>query len=395
MKRLAVFSAVLVLLILAGVAAFQTASKRYGQRQANPGVPEQQAVPVTVSPVLRRHFSDEITAISTLRARETGFVSPKLPGKVEAVLVDVGSRVGAGELVVRLDRSTLDLGVQQARAAHSAAIAVAAQAKAGLERAEKEYRRASNLLAEKVIPQSRFEAAETAYKGAREAVVAAEEQARQAEAALQTAEEHLRDAEIRSPLGGVLVERSVEVGQSVAPGMALLRILDQSSLKAEFELPETDFGRVAVGMPVTVAVDSFAGQQFSGRVSVVNREMNLQTRTFRVRAEILNPGEKLAEGMFARVRLFRGKRAALAVPRDAIQRLPGSGTVYAFVVEGNQAAQRTIKVGAVEDEWAEVLEGLREQELVVTSGAGRLQSGALVKIAAAVTGGEPQAEGAR
>jgi len=395
MKRLAVYLAILVLLVLAGVAAFQTVSKRYGQRQANPGAAEQEVATVAASPVLRRSFSEEITAVSSLKARETGLVSPKLPGKVETVLVDVGSRVAAGEAVIRLDGMTLELGVQQARAAHSGAEAAAAQAKAALEQAEKEYRRASNLLAEKVIPQSRFDAAEAGHKGAREAVAAAEEQSKQAKAALETAEEHLKDAEIGSPLSGVVVERNVEVGQSVAPGMALLRILDQSSLKAEFELPEADFGRVAVGMPVTVAVDSVADQQFPGRVSVVNREMNSQTRTFRVRAEILYPGGKLAEGMFARVRILTGKRPALAIPRDALQRLPGSGTVYVFVVEGNKVEKRTVKVGAVEGEWAEVLDGLREGELVVTSGAGRLQSGTLVKVAAAVTGTKPQVEGVR
>jgi HlyD family secretion protein len=309
--------------------------------------------------------------------------------------VDVANPVHAGLVVVRLDRATLVLAVQQARAAHSAAIAAAAQAKAGLERAEKEYRRASNLLAEKVIPQSRFEAAETAYKAAREAVVAAGEQARQAEAALLTAEENLKDAHIGSPLSGVVVERRVEVGQSVAPGMALLRLLDQSSLKAEFELPETDFGRVAAGMPVAVSVDSFPGRQFTGTVTSINPQVAPLTRTFAVRSEIPNSGGRLAQGMFARVRLSAGSRLALAVPRDALQRAPGSGTVYVFVVEGNKAAKRTVKTGADEDECVEVLEGLREGELVVTSGAGRLQSGTPVKIAAGVTGGEPQAEDAR
>ena len=377
------------------MAAFQTVSKRYGQRQANPGAAALEVATVAASPVLRRSFRDEITAVSSLKARETGFVSPKLPGKVETVSVDLGSRVAAGEAVsgstVRRSNSAFSKHGRPIPGAEAAA----AQAKAALEQAEKEYRRASNLLAERVIPQSRFDAAEAGYEGAREAVAAAEEQSKQAKAALETAEEHLKDAEIGSPLSGVVVERNVEVGQSVAPGMVLLRILDQSSLKAEFELPEADFGRVAVGMPVMVAVDSLADRQFPGRVSVVNRVMDSQTRTFRVRAEILYPGGKLAEGMFARVRILTGKRPALAIPRDALQRLPGSGTVYVFVVEGNKAEKRTVKVGAAEDEWAEVLEGLREGELVVISGAGRLPLGTLVKVAAAVTDTKPQVEGVR
>jgi RND family efflux transporter MFP subunit len=324
-----------------------------------------------------------------------GFVSPKVPGKVEAVLVDLGGRVGAGQTVVRLDRTTFDLAVQQARAAHSGAVAGAAQAQAARERAEKEYRRASNLLSEKVIPQSRFDAAEAGYKVAREAVAAAEEQCKQAKAGLKIAEENLKDVDIRSPLCGVVVERNVEVGQSVAPGMALLRILDQSSLKAEFDLPETDFGRVTVGIPVMTAVDSFSEQQFPGRVTSINPQVDQQTRTFQVRSEISNPGGRLAEGMFARVRLSLGNRIALGIPRDALQRLPGSGTVYVFVVDGNKAINRTIKVGTVEDQYAEVLDGLREGEMVVTTGAGRLRSGVPVRISGAVKGDEPRTEGER
>ena len=394
MKRPAFYIAILVLAMLGGALAFQ-AARNHWQTGPKSIVAIEEAVPVTASPVSRRSFANEILAVSTLKARQIGLVSPKVPGKVEAVLVDLGGRVGAGQTVVRLDRTTFDLAVQQACAAHSGAVAGAAQAQAARERAEKEYRRASNLLSEKVIPQSRFDAAEAGYKVAREAVAAAEEQCKQAKAGLEIAEENLKDVDIRSPLSGVVVERNVEVGQSVAPGMALLRILDQSSLKAEFELPETDFGRVTVGIPVMTAVDSFSEQQFPGRVTSINPQVDQQTRTFQVRSEISNPGGRLAEGMFARVRLLLGNRIALGIPRDALQRLPGSGTVYVFVVDGNKAIKRTIKVGTVEDQYAEVLDGLREGEMVVTTGAGRLRSGVPVRISGAVKGDEPRTEGER
>ena len=276
-------------------------------------------------------------------------------------------QVDADDVLVRLDRTMFDLAVQQARAAW--------------ERADKEYLRASNLLAERVIPQSRFDAVEEQWKHAK--------------AALETAQEHLKDVEIRSPLRGVVVERNVEVGQSVAPGMVLLRIVDQSSLKADFDLPETDFGQVAVGMPVTITLDSFPGQDFSGRVTSINPLVDPQTRTFQVESKIPNPDSQLVEGMFARARLSVGRHVALGVPRDALQRLPGSGTVYAFLVKANQAVKQTVKVGAVDGEYAEVLEGLREGDLVITSGAGRLQPGLPVKIVEAVKRTESRVEEAQ
>ena len=92
----------------------------------------------------------------------------------------------------------------------------------------------------------------------------------------------------------------------------------------------------------------------------------------------VNPTGKLVDGMFARVRLSAGQRMALAVSRDALQRLPGSGTFYVFVVNKDKAVKRTIKTGLIRDQYAEVLDGLSESQKVVTSGAGRLRSGTKV-----------------
>ena len=105
-----------------------------------------------------------------------------------------------------------------------------------------------------------------------------------------------------------------------------------------------------------------------------------QTRTFRVRIQVPNQAGKLVDGMFAKVKLFMGKRRALSVPRDALQRLPGSGTYYVFVVDGNKAVKRTVQVGVIEEQLAEVRDGLAEGEKVVTSGAGRLRSGTEVNV---------------
>jgi RND family efflux transporter MFP subunit len=172
----------------------------------------------------------------------------------------------------------------------------------------------------------------------------------------------------------------VEIGQAVGSGPQLLRIVDQTSLKADVDLPEADVARVVTGTPAVVTVDSFPEQEFRGSVTVLNPMVDRKTRTFRVRVEVPNPTGKLVDGMFARVVLSIEKRTALFIPRDALQRLPGSGTFYVFVVEENKALKRTIKVGTVGDQYAEVLDGLAEGEKVVTSGAGRLRSGIEVAV---------------
>jgi RND family efflux transporter MFP subunit len=341
---------------------------------------DEAAVPVEVVCAAFHDFQDITNAVGTLRARKTNLLSPKVTGNVDAVLVDIGDRVEAGQVVILLDRTSFELAVNQANAAYQSAEAAVAQAGSQLDQAQKEYRRATRLLSEKVIPQSRFDAAEATYNTAREALSAIKGKYSQSLAALETSREHLKNARIRSSITGIVVDRNVEVGQSVAPGVQVLRILDQSRMKGDFELPEKDFGRITVGASAVVTVDAYQGQDFPGKVTVINPMVDQRVRTFRVRIEASNPSGKLVDGMFARVRLLTGRKTALAVPRDTLNRLPGSGTFYVFIVKGDKVVKRTIKTGKVGNQYVEVLEGLTKGEKVVISGAGRLRSGMKVVV---------------
>ncbi|MBE9572946.1 MAG: efflux RND transporter periplasmic adaptor subunit, partial [Proteobacteria bacterium] len=237
------------------------------------------AVPVEVVCAAFHEFQDITDAVGTLRAREANLLSPKVAGNVDAVLVDIGDRVEAGRVVVLLDRTGFELAVNQADAAYQSAEAAVAQAGSQFEQAQKEYRRATRLLAEKVIPQSRFDAAEAAYNAAREAMAAIEGKHSQSRVALETAREHLKNARIRSSITGVVVDRSVEVGQSVAPGVQVLRILDQTTMKTDVELPEKDFGRITFDDSAVVTMDAYQGQDFPGKVTVINPMVDPRVRT--------------------------------------------------------------------------------------------------------------------
>jgi len=378
MKRRVIYISTAI--VIAVVVLFAVnATKKKRQEHISTGT-DQVSISVTVASVGQSEFQDEIRAVGTLKACETVLLNSKVSGNVETVLVDIGDEVKANQVVIRLDRTNFELAVKQADAAYEGAEAAIAQAKAQFEQTEKEYQRASNLLSEKVISQSRFDAAEAAYKTAREALSAAKERSNQAKASLEITQEHLGDADINSPIAGIVVERNVEIGQAVGPGAQLLRIVNQTSLKADVDLPETDFDRIAMGTPVVITVDAFPRQKFPGKVAVVNPMVKRETRTFRVRVKVPNPTGKLVDGMFARVMLSIEKRTAISIPRDALQRLPGSGTFYVFVVEENKALKRTITVGAIGDQYAEVLDSLAEGEKVVTSGAGRLRSGIEVAV---------------
>ncbi|MBL0700825.1 MAG: efflux RND transporter periplasmic adaptor subunit [Desulfosarcina sp.] len=385
MKRILTYF--LILAILAGAAFFVY---KFIEKQKNKVLVKagQTAVPVQVVPAVMHEFQIKIAAVGTLKAREINLLSPKVAGNVDQVMADIGDFVKADQVVVVLDKTRFKIAVNQASAAYNAARASVGRAKSQFDQAQKEYNRAKKLLFEKVIPQSRFDNAEAAYKATREAMAAAKGQYEQAGAALETPREHLRDTSIRSSISGTVVNRNVEIGQSVSPGVQVLRILDQTTVKSDIELPEKDFGQIKPGISAVMKADAFPEQEFFGKVTIVNPMVDPGVRTFRVRIEAENPDEKLVDGMFIRVEFMSGRKNVLSIPRDALQRLPGSGTYYVFVVDQNKAFKRIVITGLIDDLHAEIKDGLVKGEKVVISGTGKLRSGMKVIVTAKNNNGD-------
>lgn len=377
MKQKIVF--LIIIILLAGVSIF-IFKKGFQTEPEMAGQEAQKAIPVQVKPVIQRDFMEYIFAVGTLKAHETNLISPKVPGNVQAVYVDLGDHVKAGKTLIQIDSTGFRLAVNQSEAAYKTAQAAIAQAESQFEQAEKEYRRAIKLLNEKVIPQSRFDAAEAAYKTAQEGLAVARGQYKQAQAVSETAHENLKNTSIRSVISGIIVERNVEIGQTIAPGIPVMRIIDQSRIKVDINLPEIDFGRVKIGDSAIITITADQKQNFQGKVTLVNPMVNHKTRTFQVRIEVSNKNANMVDGMFADVKLTTGKKSVLAVPQAALQHLPGSGTFYVFVVENNKASKRNVKTGKVTDLYTEVLSGLKKNDQVVVSGTGRLRSGIEVSL---------------
>jgi RND family efflux transporter MFP subunit len=376
MKKIAIcFLIVLVILLGSLTFAFQSTKKKMIVSGDLRQDEIKSAVLVTVSPVIMHDFAEKIAAVGALTARETVILSPKVAGSVETVLADMGQPVVKNQVLARINSTNFDIAVQQADAAFAGARAMVSKAKIQFEHAENEYLRATRLMDDKVIPRIRFEEAEAAFKAAKEQLAAAEEESNRALSAIRMAKQYKVDADIRSPITGVVVERMVEKGQAVAPGMPLLRILDQSALRVDIQLPEPDFSKILTGMDAVVEMDAFQGSRFDGKVALVNPMIDSQTRTFKVRVEVSNPDGRLVEGMFVRVVLSVGKRRFPAVPRDAVTHLPESGTSYVFLVHDGIAVKRNVVTGIIGDAYTGILKNLDDNDTVVTSSTGRLRSG--------------------
>ncbi len=322
---------------------------------------------VQVARVVRRRTVRTAQGQGALFAKESVILSNKMPGYVAKVYVDFGDAVKRGQVLAEMEREELELQVEAARASLK-------QAEAVLIRAKGEYQRAQELFKENIIAPRGRDAAEAEYKVARARV-------RSAEKALALAEKRLRDTRIVCPVDGFVQERYVNPGEYLPAASKMLEVVVVDPLKLRVPAPERYARMARIGLPFRVEVDALPGQAFSGTLTRIAAGVDHATRSLLVEAEIPNPEGILRPGYFAHVTATLGEEEALFIPRSALYRYAGVERV--FVVEGGTVSSREVRSGVEEGEWLEVIEGLEEGEVVVTSSLERLMDGLKVQVAEA------------
>ena len=186
---------------------------------------------------------------------------------------------------------------------------------------------------------------------------------------------------LTSPAAGVVAELGVREGVMVQPGMALFRIVDLSTVWVEASVPEAQGAQVRDGAPARARTDAYPGRTFAGKVSAILPQLDVATRTLRVRIELANPGTVLKPGMFVSVTLGSPAAAsALVVPQEAVI-ATGKRTVVIVAGDDNRLAPVEVTVGRPADADVEIRSGLAEGQRVVTSGQFMIDSEASLKSA--------------
>lgn len=209
------------------------------------------------------------------------------PGRVDKVLVDEGTVVRAGQPLLELETAYLVLDVQRAEAELARARSAAVEAAA-------DFQRKRDLLAKGSVTRALHDRSQAAAEQ-----TAA--QVRGAEAGLATAKQRLADAVLVAPFGGVIAQRLAAVGEHLSDATPAFVLVQTAPLKLRVRVPERYLAAINTGLEVTATVDPFPGETFAGRVSVVSRSVDPQTRTFLVEALFANRDGRLSPGLFARV----------------------------------------------------------------------------------------------
>jgi membrane fusion protein (multidrug efflux system) len=288
-------------------------------------------------------------------------IAAEVGGRVTEILVDEGSAVEVGEVVVAIDpeRKTLENDSARARVDEAAA---------AVRDAEREFARHKDLRARKVASQTQLDDAETELSLARSRLLAA-----RAEAGVM--ERAVRDANVAAPFAGFVARRFVSRGEYVQPGTNLFELVSLDPIEVEFNVAEMDSGRVALGQEVEVRLAPFPDETFAAIVSFVSPTIDPRTRTLRVKGVVQNPDGKLRPGLFAQVGLGVAERSDVPMVLEETILRRADGAVAFRIDRENRVERVLVETGVYDHGYVEIVHGLEPGDLVVTRGQTWLADG--------------------
>jgi membrane fusion protein (multidrug efflux system) len=329
-------------------------------------------------------WQPQLASVGTVTPVQGAALAPEISGTVEAIHFDSGQDVAKGALLVSLRQNNLPDVLAELQA----------QAKLdqiNLARDQKQF-------AAQAVSQAQIDTDRATLQAA-----TAQVQAQQA---------IIDQTQIRAPFSGRVGIRNVNPGEFVSPGTALVTLEQLDPVYVDFYLPQQALGQVSVGQSVSVKVDAYPGQEFTGTISALDSAVDQATRSIKLRATLKNPGLKLVPGLFGQVSVASGAPVSqVTLPQTAITYNPYGDTVYvltphafawAGVSEGfvdrmigkmipnlpgkqapgatYQASQVFVTLGDTRGDQVAVLSGVKPGDLVVTAGQMKLHNGALVMV---------------
>ena len=328
--------------VVAAVAMVSCGSKQNTQQQE-----EVVALPkIEVQTAVSKMVTQQATFTGTVEAQVVNNIAPQQPLRIKEIRFDVGDHVKKGDLLVKLDNSSL------------------VQAKAQLDNAKKEYERTNELYEFGGASKSEWDSRRLQYEVA------------------QTAYNNLvENTTLISPISGVVSARNYDKGDMYA-GQPVLVIEQIKPVKIMINVSEPYFGTLKKGMPVYITLDAYGDEVFKGKIARIYPTINQATHTFQIEITIPNNNERVRPGMFARVTLPYGKKNNVVISDRAVQKLMGSGDRYVFV---DNPADSTVRYSKVElgrrlDTEFEVYSGVKSGEMVVTKGHMGITNGSKVEL---------------
>jgi RND family efflux transporter MFP subunit len=310
------------------------------------------AIPVEATTVATGDIPAFYSGTATLEADEKATVVSQITGVVLEISAEEGDYVEAGQILARVETDRYSLEVERSYAA--------------LKRLETDFQRKKELFEKKLVSAEDFERVSAEYDAQK--------------AAYELARLDLQYTSIRAPIAGFISERLIRAGNLVALHDPVYRVTSYDPLLAVLHVPERELSVLRKGLEVSMTLDAWPGQTFTGEVIRISPVIDPGTGTFRVTAVITDHDEMLKPGLFGRVQvLYDLHEDVPVIPRTAVITEDDASHVFVINEEGS-AQRRNIRLGYEREGIVEVLEGVQAGERIVTAGKGSLSDGTLVEI---------------
>lgn len=336
-------------------------------------------IPVSTQPVSIGQVVAEVMGTGTLEAHYQSTVSSKIQGLIVELLVDQNDWVESGQLLARLDDSDLSREVSTQEAvsrADEAAVervkADAARSQAIYDQGRRDYERYAGLLVSKSISQEVMDkntqnlaVAEADVARAAAAIREADRQVLAAKERLHFQQARLADTRIFSPFSGLIVRRDRDIGDIVVPGASIFRLLSTREMWISAWVDETSMAELTPGQPARALFRSEPKQNYPGKVARIGREVDRETRQFRVDVGVDTLPHNWAVGQRAEVYIETGRKDdVINVPLQAIVWRKGKSGVY--LADKGKAKWRDVSLGLRGIDKVEITQGLSKDELIIT-----------------------------
>jgi len=382
---------------------------------------EEAAVPVKAATVQKAPIQRIVSADAVLFPLQQSALVPKISAPVKKFYVNRGAKVRQGQLLAVLENRDLAAAqeenkgaFQQAEAAYvtgtsaglpeelQKATGDAQAAKQALDAAQKLYDSRQDLYKQGALPRKDLDQAAVALTQAKNQyelaqrhldalmAVSKQQELKSAAGQLQSAKgkylgaaAQLSYSEIRSPINGVVTDRSLYPGEMAAAGTPLLTVMDTSSVIARAHIPQDQAALLKLGDKATITVPG-EEDPIEGKVTVVSPALDPNSTTVEVWVKAENPKGRLRPGTSVQISMLaRAVPNSLVIPAAAVLTAPDGGNYVMVAGSDNKAHQKTVKTGIRQSDQVQILDGLAEGERVITSGAYGLPDNTKIRIEAA------------
>lgn len=300
---------------------------------------KEEAVQVKIETVSMQEIDQIYEFTSTVDAAVKNFISSAGGTRIEKIWVEVGQRVSKGQKLVTMENTNLYTAQTQ------------------LANLENEVKRMEALYVSGGISKQQLDQIKTQEEVTRKNIKNLES-----------------NITLTSPISGVITMRNFDNGD-LSASQPILQVMQISPVKLKFNINETFYTKVKVGMVVKTKVDVFGDEEFSGKISLIAPTIDPLTRTFMVEAQFTNANQKLRPGMFGRVELNLGKANKVIISNKAIIKQSGTNNKYVFIEKNGTVEYRQVELGRRMGDKYEILSGVNEGENVVISGQTSLLDG--------------------